>query len=207
MKVKYIEEGETYVIANHAVAKNAIFRLGYYKRRLERQIMSYLSPVCSILSVVIHEDQFQLVVKMYSRQEFRDFYINKRLQEKKEVGEIPESTYIFSQIMANLQSSIAIHFNRKEDRTGAVFARRFTKFKILGEEALKQWLTRIKEKVKFHKYSSRWSSRNSFKRRELGIESRHSYRNQHLSKLQLQGQSTEFIILTTNSDNYLLPPP
>lgn len=159
MRVKYVDLQNIYLISNHCVALNAMFDPSYYSRRFKNKVKDYLLPLCEILALTIHDNQFQLVVKLRARSDFETYYINKEKKKGREISKIPESTYIFSQAMANLQSSMAIHFNRREGRTGAVFARRFTKVLIKTGKELKRWLDRMLKFRKFHLYKRQWKSR------------------------------------------------
>lgn len=188
MKVKYVDNERMYVISNHAVARNGVFRKVYYQRRLKSKIFEYLSPLCEILAIKVHRDQFQLVVKLGSRATFERYFLERHPNSTV----IPATTYIFSQVMANLQSGIAIHFNRKEDRTGAVFARRFVKIQIDGAVQLKNWLNRLREGIKLHHYRGWWLS--------TGFRARRRLRNGSILDVtfkKLQGQLKK----QTKSDN------
>lgn len=156
MNVRYIEEGKTYVITNHAVAKNHLFKDKHYCTYFIRGVKKYLSSICELVSYSLDGDQFNLIFKMGTRSDFREYYIRKKKSQGKEVGVVPLSTYIFSQAMANLQASMAIHLNRKENRTGALFARRFSKIEIRTRIELENWLDKFARLIKVHQYEGRW---------------------------------------------------
>lgn len=168
MKVQHIFNGHFYLITNHAVASNSIFDNKVLCERFLRKVEFYLSPLCEVLHYVMHENQFQLVVKMASREAFEAYYWKKNglAMEGKEV---PFSTHIFSQAMANLQSSTAIHYNRKFGRTGALFARRFAKVLIESEEKLDEWINRLNLMKRFHEYLGKW--KRGIRRKKEKVES------------------------------------
>lgn len=186
MKVHYVEVDKTYLIANHAVAKNLIFRSPYFKNRIRSKVGQYLSAVCTIHKISIHDNQFQILVRLKSREEFINYYREQKDDENLSVEEIPESTYIFSQIMANFQASIAIHFNRTTKRTGAVFARRFSKILVEGVSKFRYWMDRLKRKERLHYYNTPWYT---------GFEGEGKFRSKagilDVADSRLQGQSTK----------------
>jgi len=103
--------------------------------------------------------EFQLVLKIRSREKFCIYYREKHEKDDLSEEEIPFSTYIFSQAMANLLASAAIHFNRKYGRTGALFARRFYKQLITSKEDLERHLSRLSKMKCLMEYSQRWRVR------------------------------------------------
>lgn len=156
MNVKYIEENRTYVITSHMVARNNMFFKVYYCQRFISQFYKYLSPLCELVSYSFSAYEFTMVIKTFDRNSFVDYYKLKQIRKGKEIGLVPESTYIFSQAVANLLASMAIHFNRKEGRTGAMFARRFRKVLISSKGELEKWIRRIHNKQETHRYGKRW---------------------------------------------------
>lgn len=211
MKVKYVEEGCTYVISNHLVAKNSIFHSKKYRKRYIGKIYEYLGSVCDILSVSIQPDQFQIIIRLKERSSFEEYFISKKRLEGIEDFDIPATTYIFSQIMANLQAGIAIHFNRKEGRTGALFARRFSKTLIGGKGELRMWFERLRGCLKFHRYKGRWRSKESrFGKWKgeciegLGVASTEVV---SIKMSSLQGQSKKHPFLSISNQNSHKTPP
>ena len=155
MKVQHIFNDHLYVISNHVVACNSIFNSPLLCSRFLEKIDLYLSPLCKVLQYIIHENQFQLIVKISSRKDFEEYYRKKKGEELDDES-IPFSTHIFSQAMANLQASAAIHFNRKFGRTGAIFARRFSKELITSKDNLDKWMLKMKKCRRLHRYGSNW---------------------------------------------------
>lgn len=126
MRVQHIFNGHIYAITNHAIACNSIFDNKKLCTRFLSKVNFYLAPLYQILHYVLHDNQFQIIVKMASREEFEEYYMRKKGKQPMQ-NDIPLSTHIYSQEMANLLASTAIHNNRKFVRTGAIFTRRFTK--------------------------------------------------------------------------------
>jgi hypothetical protein len=133
MKVKYLFNDQMYLISNHAVAANPIFRNEYFCQRFLEKIEFYLSELCKIHYYIFDDNQFQILLSLSSRERFCAYYRDKKGNAHLNKSSVPPSNYIFSQAMANLQSSLAIHFNRSQGRTGALFARRYSK-RLIGSE-------------------------------------------------------------------------
>jgi hypothetical protein len=96
--------------------------------------------------------------------------------------EIPNSSYIFSQAVANLQASLVKHYNWKYQRIGALFARRFEKFIIKDEKDFEQWTNHFLEMKKVRSHFGHWKARKKAKtgmRKEKGylISSKYFYRS------------------------------
>lgn len=149
-----------YVISNFTVALNTIFLDGDLCNRFLKKIEKYLSPLCKVIHYCLDDNQFHLIVMMKNREAFCDFYRLKKGDESLIDQEIPFCSYIFSQQMANLQSSTAIHFNRKFKRLGALFARRFSKILIESEVELTSWVRRLNKMKKSIQQSKKWETFN-----------------------------------------------
>jgi hypothetical protein len=143
MRAKHLFEEHIYVISNFVVAKNYLFLDKRSCRRFLEKIDLYLSPICKIYNYYINVDQFHLIVRLNDRQAFENYYRNKKSDSELASSEIPHESYIFSQAMANLQSSAAIHFNRNNGRKGAIFARRFQKHLVESKTELERWLKKF----------------------------------------------------------------
>jgi hypothetical protein len=176
MKVQHVFNGHIYLISNHAVACNSIFENSELCTRFLEKVDLYLSPLCEILHYVLHDNQFQLLVKIASKEAFIKYYRNKKGEKIKE-KDIPFSTHLFSQAVANLLASTAIHYNRKYNRTGALFARRFTKTLMTNEEIMKSWVEGLHSMRRYHRYGKRWRSRKSKKRRYGCVQANNRERN------------------------------
>lgn len=159
MQVDHLFDSHIYIITNHAVARNLLFRDKYLCRRFLEKLDKYLSSLCQIMHYCLDDNQFQIIVKLRDREAFIEYYIKKYGLAESEQDKIPASNYIFSQAMANLQSSTAIHFNRSFGRTGALFARRFQKVLVKSKEELDMWIDRLNEMKKFIKYYGEWGFR------------------------------------------------
>lgn len=159
MQVDHIFEGHIYLISNQSVAVNGLFSDSELSLRFLEKMEKYIAPLCQIIHYVIDDDQFQILVKMKSRAAFCEYYRNKKEDVELEENKIPWSTHIFSQAMANLQSSAAIHYNRKTGRQGALFARRFRKRLVRSEAELENWIVRMNTMKKQFRYAPHWSYR------------------------------------------------
>lgn len=170
MKVDHIFEGHIYLISNHAVAVNGLFQDTRLSIRFLNKMEKYLSPLCEILHYVIDDDQFQILVKIKNRQSFCSFYKAKKDLGADDDTNIPLSSHIFSQAMANLQSSAAIHYNRKFGRSGALFARRFQKSLIDSKENLNRQIVKMNAMKKELTYRKFWAYRKRAKNRKKWVK-------------------------------------
>jgi hypothetical protein len=205
MEPTHLFEGHIYVISNTAVAKNPLFNNKTYCRRFLEKMNYYLSDLCEILHYNIDKNQYQLIVRLFDRKQICAYYRNKHSEWELEEHEIPFTTHIFSQAMANLQSSTAIHFNRKECRFGALFARRFSRELVKSQTELDAWIEHFHKMKRMYVQSRRWDFKGT-KRRNWVKKKRLKERNgyyyylntvqQHtvlrsfiaVNKIQLQGQ-------------------
>jgi hypothetical protein len=169
MRARHLFENAIYVLSNHAVARNPIFTDKAYCSRFLQKANKYLSPICEILQYSLDQNQFHILVRVKSRSEFCSYYRSKKKDRSIPEEKIPHETYIFSQAMANLQSSAAIHFNRKEQRTGALFARRYYKHLVESETELKEWIARFRDFTRHIQYAANWVARELAKDRERWV--------------------------------------
>ncbi len=107
MIAKHIFEDGIYLLSNTAVARNPLFKDKDNYDRFKEKSFEYLNPLCEILAFAFFDNQWELVVKMRFRSEFEAIYKKKHQIDIIENSLIPESAYIFSQEMANLQSGFA----------------------------------------------------------------------------------------------------
>jgi hypothetical protein len=128
--------------------------MDYFKQKME----FYLGDICNILNYCLNDNEFQLLVKLKSRPNFEELFIKKK---KAEIPseDIPHSTYIFSQQMANLQVSLVKKINFKFKRTGTLIASRFKRELISSQAMLNECIHRMNEGKKVHSYSSFWKNR------------------------------------------------
>lgn len=168
MKVDHVFEEQLYLISSHSVAKNPLFNNKSHCQRFLEKIEKYLSPLCDILDYCLLHNQFQLIVRLKSRDTFVEFYRDKTEDEDIPRNYIPFTTHIFSQAVSNLLSSTAIWYNRKYNRTGALFARRFTKTLIESEKALRDWIANFHDLVPHHKYAGMWALEKGMQKKIAG---------------------------------------
>jgi hypothetical protein len=159
MNVKYLFNDQIYIISNHAVAANPIFRYDYLCERFLEKMEFYLSDLCTIFHYVFDDNQFQIMLRLAPREDFCEYYRKKKGNEALGEHAIPHSSYLFSQAMANLQASMAIHINRTQKRTGALFARRFSKHLITSKDHLNNWFEHMEQLKKHHKYVREWDNK------------------------------------------------
>lgn len=155
-KVDHFFENNIYLIKNFAVARNPLFKNSYYRKRFLEKMDLYLSPLCQILHYVIDIDQYQIVIKVAGRETFLKYYKTKIEAQDIPHALIPPSTHILSQVISNLQSSSAIHLNRKEGRKGSLFAQRFKKELVENKEELVHIITQLHNNKQVFRHSSYW---------------------------------------------------
>lgn len=158
-KTVHLFEEQIYHLSNHSVALNPMFAdksmQGYFLSKMEK----YLTPVCSVLASCLNDNEFQLVVRLKTRKVLETYYVKKNSKKYASDGVIPESTYIFSQAMSNLQVSFVKHFNYTYKRSGTLMASRFSRKLIETEEELMDWKELLNHGIKKHSYSQYWSNR------------------------------------------------
>lgn len=158
MKVTHLIENHIYLISNHAVARNPMFADIKIQEFFISKIEKYLTPLCNIIAYNLNGDEFQLLIKLNSREKFKSFYKIKKNNELLGELEIPESTFIFSQEMANLQVSLVKHFNYKYKRNGAMMAKRFGRELIESVDDMNYWIERLNKGKKLHQYGQMWAN-------------------------------------------------
>jgi hypothetical protein len=155
MKITHFEEERIYVISNHAVARNPIFGTKKVQNYFIEKMDFYLSPIAEIIGFNLINHEFQIMVKLRTREDFMVFYKSRARYEEEEI--IPESTYIFSRVMSNLQVSLVKKFNFLFQREGTLMAARFTREEIEGAEELVEWIEKMNSGKMSHKHSGIWT--------------------------------------------------
>ena len=166
MKTQHLFEEGYYLIRNKSVAKCFLFKDDYDCNRFKSKIDTYLSPLCDILAYGFLQDEFQMIVRLKSREVFESYFKKKYEKVIDRVEVIPDTTYIFAQAMSNLQSGYAKWFNYKYERDGGLMAGRYHRELIESENDLDQLIGEINGLVKKIKRNSIWT----FRRKEPGFE-------------------------------------
>ncbi len=154
-KTKHVFENGYYVITNKAVAKSFLFNEQKDCERFLFKLDQHLSPLCEILGYALLRDEFQLVIKMKSRKDIESYYLDKYA--KDEGTFIPQTTYIFAQAMANMQSGYAKWFNYKYQRDGGLMKGRYTRLLIENEAILNQELAAVNALQRKQERSQIWT--------------------------------------------------
>ena len=135
MKTQHFFEDNVYLVSNRSVARNPMFgsmaMQDFFKEKMEK----YMGPICDIINYKIGSDKFEILLRLKSRIAFEDYFKSKQVGTDVEI-EIPESTYIFSQAMANMQVSLVKKFNYKFGRNGTMMAGRFERKLIESQEEM-----------------------------------------------------------------------
>lgn len=157
MIIPYTQNENCYILTNFSDNNNPMFMSEKDIQNFIKRIEQHLSPLCEILGYTFHNDQFIVMVLVRDRKTFIDYYRNQKEDDTLLEEQIPESTYILSQAMANLQSGYALYFNKKYKRYGSLFGRRYTKVLIETEEALSEWMEKMKNHLKFWDFEPFWN--------------------------------------------------
>ncbi len=155
--IPYTQNGNCYLLTNFSDNNNPMFMSEEDIENFIRRIEKHLSPLCEILGYTFHNDQFLILVVLRDRETFVEYYLGQNVDEVVENDQIPESTYILSQAMANLQSGYALYFNRKYKRYGSLFGRRYTKVLLETEEAISEYVVEMKNYIKFWDFEPFWN--------------------------------------------------
>ncbi len=166
MKTKHLFEDASYVISNRSVAKCFLFGDEKDCERFKSKMDHHLSPICDILAYSLTKDEFKLVVKLKTRAEIESYFKKQFAKFYQESKFIPETTYIFAQAMANLQSGYAKYFNFKYDRDGGLMKGRYLRELIESREHLELRIKEIHRNHALGKRSRIWT----FRRKEAGFD-------------------------------------
>ncbi len=183
MIAKHIFEEGIYLLSNTGVARNPIFRNKDNYERFREKTLVYLEPLCEILAFAFHDNQWELVVKIKSRSEFEAFYKKKHQLDFIENFLIPESAFIFSQEMANLQSGFVKHFNWLNNRVGALFYRRYQKELIESEGELIIVINRLNHLMARNPHKGEWAIKKMERLKK--VERRSSEEKYRIKKLSI----------------------
>ena len=156
MKTQHLFEDHMYLISNHSVAKNPMFSDVSLQQFFIGKMEKHLSPVCKITAYCLNDNEFQLLVRLKNREAFEHHFLNKNRDYDSDKFGIPESTYIFSQAMANLQVSFVKHFNWKFSRSGTLVAGRFQRELVETESDMLDWIEKLNSGIKKHNYADQW---------------------------------------------------
>ncbi len=165
METKHIFEDGYYLIGNKAVAKCFLFGDDADCVRFKSKIDQHLTPLCDVLAFGLGHDEFQLIIKMKSRKEIEDYYLSKFASNLPTSDKIPETTYIFAQAMANLQSGYAKFFNFKYERDGGLMKGRYSRLLIESEGQLNILISSVNDMLVTKHRNVIWT----FRRKERGL--------------------------------------
>lgn len=157
MQVQYTQNENCYVLTNFSDSNNPMFTNEFEIQDFKVRVEKHLSPICDIMGFCFHNDQYIILVRLKERAEFLNFYRKKKKEENLREKEIPESTFILSQEMANLQAGYAKAFNFRHNRYGSLFGRRYTKILVQNEEELKTWKDQINGRKRIWTFDELWS--------------------------------------------------
>ena len=156
MKTKHLFEEHVYLISNHSVARNPMFSNVSMQKYFIKKMEYYLQPISDILAYCLNDNEFQILVKTKSREDFATYFCANNKKKAFADFDIPESTYIFSQAMANLQVSFVKHFNWKYERSGALVAGRFERRLVESKQEMTDLILNLNMGVKKHHYWGLW---------------------------------------------------
>ncbi len=156
-KTKHFFEEQIYLVSNHSVALNPLFTDLQMQQYFKEKMEFYLKPVADILAYCISGTEYQILVKLKDRSHFEEYFRSKN-KGLLVSNEIPETTYLFSQVMANLQVSFVKHFNYINKRKGTLMAGRFERKVMESEEEVIYWKDFLNSGATRHEYSHGWKN-------------------------------------------------
>lgn len=104
-------------------------------------------------------------MKLKGREAFEKYFKRKFAKFYQKSKFIPETTYIFAQVMANLQSGYVKYFNYKYERDGGLMKSRYFRELIESAEQLKSKVEIVHKCDESGKRSRIWT----FRRKEVGF--------------------------------------
>ena len=156
MYTYHLFEEHIYLISNHSVARNPMFANEELQKYFIQKMEHYLNPVSDIIAYNLNDNEFQILVKLRSRADFVAHFLGKKKNKEVSHLDVPESTYIFSQSMANLQVSFVKHFNWKFQRSGTMMAGRFSRKLVETSDEMGALIKSLNAGNKRHSFSSMW---------------------------------------------------
>ena len=158
MKVKYLKEDQYYLIRNTAVACNSIFLSKEIQLHFKNKMEYYLSPICDISAYNLSGNVFEVILKLKDRKYFDELLVEKygidRLKQS-----YPESTYIFSQQMSNLQVSLVKKVNHLFKLSGGLMSGRFERILLETPEAVLSEVNRLNSGKSEKRYFGIWKNK------------------------------------------------
>ncbi len=169
INVEYTEERNCYLFTNFSDSNNPMFTCIEEIQDFKERAFKHLCDIVEILAFGFHTDHYQLVLVLKSREEFEEFYRIKKNAPDLDAVEIPESTYILSQEIANICSGYAKMFNSKHDRFGSLFGRRYTKILLEDTEEVERVVKEVNEGKPKWDFAKIWSFVYNFIKEEMGM--------------------------------------
>lgn len=179
MKTVHIFEDAYYLIGNKSVAKCFLFEDDSDCDDFKNRIDKHLKPICEIAAFGFSNDEFQLLVKVKSRDDIEKYFLDRYVNDSENEDEIPETTYIFAQAMANLQSGYAKYFNYKYKRDGGLMCGRYFRELIESEEMLRRKVDEINNLEVLRSRSKIWTFKRKGRMNGFDVRSRDSYRSSY----------------------------
>ena len=136
-RTTHIFEDGYYHIWNKSVSKSFMFKDEQDFERFKTNIRKYLDPICDIMAYNLLNEEFQLVLRMKSREIIEEYFMEKHTKQYEKLGIIPETTYIFARAMANMQSAYVKWFNFKYSRDGGLMGSRYGRMLIESEDQMR----------------------------------------------------------------------
>lgn len=206
-KTTHLFEDHMYMVDNHSVARNPMFASPEMQQYFIEKMEKYLKPISQIIGHTLNDNEFQILLKLKPRADFEAHFLSKQKEEVPQ-EEIPESTYIFSKAMSDLQVSFVKHFNYVYNRSGSLMARRFGRELVETEADMKNWIKLLNGGVKRHKYAKQWS--NNIMNSEIIVTSSWLYGGAEVSMAQdlsvyLNGLNNDLGACFENLPPYRLP--
>lgn len=162
MKNRHFFEDQVYTVSNHTVPGTPLF----FKKEIQEHFISkmefYLSDICTIYAYSLYDDEFKILLQMKDRASFEKYFLQKNPYWNMDQG-LPETTYIFSQAMANMQASVAKNANRELERWGTFFNGRFKREVITSESEFHDKINELNAGKHRKHFTRRWQTDESMR--------------------------------------------
>lgn len=158
MKNKHFFEEQIYSISNYTVPGTPLFFKPEIQVNFLEKMDKYLSPICEIHAYSLYDNEFKILIQLRERKNFESYFLANNPYWQID-AEIPETTYIFSQAMSNMQASIAKFGNKELERKGKYFNGRFKRNLITSEDEFLKDKSLMQSGTHQPKYSERWQTK------------------------------------------------
>ena len=195
MKTIHLFEDAYYLISNRSVAISNLFFDYKDVESFKLRIGKNLSSLCDIIAFGFQSEEFQLVVKMKSRDDIEHYFKERYSNYFQKYGKVPKTTYIFAQAMANLQSGYVKKFNFRHGRDGGLMAGRYKRKLIESEMELDLLIESVNKLTKLSHRAARWAVKDNLKKGKCGFRKYSEWSSSNFyEKMNLKSKYSWFVM-------------